>query len=237
MARRGAGPVAAAVGVALWLALSGPAVADYDTGMAAYEKGDFAAALTHFQADGAAGHAPSQAALGILYARGEGVGKDYAEAAEWFRKAARQGHAKAQHLLGRILFSDALGSRDVPQALEWFEKSAAQNYPPADLALFSIYYRGEDVAKDLERAAGHARRAAEAGLVSAQLQYGYMLLHGEGVQSQPQEAYFWFFLLAQQANADGISMLAQLPEDALTTEERLEAERRALAWQPTTPAQ
>ena len=38
-------------------------------------------------------------ALGVSYAKGEGVAEDKAEAAEWYRKSAEQGYADAQYNL------------------------------------------------------------------------------------------------------------------------------------------
>jgi hypothetical protein len=231
--RRGTGVAAAA---ALWLGLAGPALADYEAGLKAYTEGDYAEALKNFRADAEAGHAPSQAALAILYVHGHGVEANLATAVRWFTMAAEQGLPNAQHLLGRIYFSDALGPRDVAKAIHWFEKASAQHFGYSDLALFSIYYKGDGVAQDLAKAAEHARRAAEAGIEAAQLQYGYMLFKGEGVERQIDEAYFWFFLAAQRGNMDGVSMATQIPLDALSSEKRLELERRALNWKPTEAA-
>jgi len=221
-----------ALPAALALCLAAPARADYDAGMAAYRSGDYAEALKHFQADAEAGDAPSQAALGILYVRGEGVEKDVGKAAEWFGKAAAQGNAGSQHLLARLLFSGALGERDVPKAIEWFEKASAQGYGFSDLALYAIYYKGDGVEKDLAKAETHARRAAESGLLNAQFQYGYLLLgNDEGVPRRIEDAYFWLFLAAQTGLQDAISLLTEISHDELPTERRMGIERRAMAWQ------
>ena len=42
------------------------------------------------------GEAAAQYALGLRYARGEGLNEDASEAAKWFLEAAEQGHADAQ---------------------------------------------------------------------------------------------------------------------------------------------
>jgi uncharacterized protein len=216
---------------ALVVALVAPALADYDAGMTAYHSGNFAEALRQFRADAEAGNAPSQAALAVLYARGEGVEKDMATAAVWFGKAAAQGHAGSQHLLGRLLMSGALGKPDTAKAIEWFEKAAAQGYGLSDLALFSIYYKGNGVTKDLEKAELHARRAAESGLPSAQLQYGYFLLGGdEGVARRVEDAYFWLYIAAHAGLEDAIPLLTQIPYEELPSERRLEIERQVAAW-------
>ena len=48
------------------------------------------------------GDANAQAALGMMYAEGEGVRQDYAEAAKWWRRAAEQGHVYSQGNLGMM---------------------------------------------------------------------------------------------------------------------------------------
>ena len=48
------------------------------------------------------GDAQAQVYLGLMYATGEGVGKNEAEAIRWYRAAAEQGQAQAQFLLGSM---------------------------------------------------------------------------------------------------------------------------------------
>lgn len=73
-----------------------PASADYDSGVAAYQRGDFAAAIEEWRAPAEAGEVAAQFSLGSLYFNGEGVSQDFDAAEKWFRKAAEQGHAGGQ---------------------------------------------------------------------------------------------------------------------------------------------
>src|ERR687886_578075 len=52
---------------------------------------------------GNAGDAEAQAALGVMYAYGDGLPQDWSLAVEWSRKAADQGNAWAQANLGLYL--------------------------------------------------------------------------------------------------------------------------------------
>ena len=72
----------------LALAVSGPAAADFDEGIAAYKRGDFQTAYKAFLPPARAGHADAQYGLGFLYLEGRGVKRDYAESVKWYRKAA-----------------------------------------------------------------------------------------------------------------------------------------------------
>ena len=51
-------------------------------------------------------YAPSQYALGLMYATGRGLPQDHVEAMRWYRLAAEQGFAPAQASLG-VLYSSA----------------------------------------------------------------------------------------------------------------------------------
>ena len=63
-----------AVIVALALALGAPVAAQtYGTALEAYERGDYAAALSEFRLLAEQGDAPAQSALGSMYHFGQGV--------------------------------------------------------------------------------------------------------------------------------------------------------------------
>jgi len=73
------------------LRLPVPARADYAAGLAAYQRGDYAAALREWRPLAEQGHALAQLQLGVMYYVGRGVAKDYTQAVRWYRKAAAQG--------------------------------------------------------------------------------------------------------------------------------------------------
>jgi len=89
-------------GGVLALALFGAAMAGpLEDGEAAYQKGDYAAAMSYWHPLAEQGDAAAQANLGLMYDTGSGVPQDYAEALVWYRKAADQGYAIAQFNLGQ----------------------------------------------------------------------------------------------------------------------------------------
>ncbi len=79
-----------------------PAEADFNPGVAAYKRGDYATALRELRPLAEQGHASAQFNLGLMYNNGLGVPQDYAEALQWYRKAAEQGHATAQFMWGLV---------------------------------------------------------------------------------------------------------------------------------------
>ena len=69
------------------------ATADFETGLKAYKRGEYAAAHREWLPLADQGDAQAQFNLGLMYANGRGVPQDAAQALTWFRKAAAQGHA------------------------------------------------------------------------------------------------------------------------------------------------
>ena len=103
-----------------------PAQADFAEGLAAYDGGDYAAALRTWRALAEAGHLEAQVALASLYMNGEGVPPDRAAALHWYARAGQAGHPVAQLNLGDI-YNRGLGvPRDVVAAYVWFSLAAAQ---------------------------------------------------------------------------------------------------------------
>ncbi len=120
----------AVVGALLFSA--GSAWADFDDGVAAYERGDFATAVQEFRPLAEQGVAEAQFILGLIYAIGSGIPKDKAEAFKWYRKAAEQGYADAQYNLG-IMYDKGRGvPEDKAEALKWWRKAAEQGHEDAN---------------------------------------------------------------------------------------------------------
>ena len=74
--------------------------ADFQKGLTAYERGDYATALREWTPLAEQGVADAQYNLGVMYGNGKGVPKDYETAVKWYRLAAKQGNASAQFNLG-----------------------------------------------------------------------------------------------------------------------------------------
>ena len=104
--------------------LAGIAAADFQQGLAAYNRGDFQTALEQWQPLADAGDPTAQTALGEMYYNGRGVVADRATAASWFLKAADQGHISAQYALGRLYELGDGVNRDLVQAYMWLHLAA-----------------------------------------------------------------------------------------------------------------
>jgi uncharacterized protein len=78
----------------LWIALAtviilqSTAFAGFDEGVAAFDRGDFKAALREFRRSAAHGDARAQYNMAVMYRTGQGVDRNYQEADRWYRNAA-----------------------------------------------------------------------------------------------------------------------------------------------------
>ncbi len=137
-----------AVGLAVTAPAPGSALADWESGQAAYERGDIAAALEAWTPLAEAGDARAQAALGSLYIHGQGVAVDHAKALHWTRLAAEQGDVTGQFNMGTI-YAGGLGvERDYAVAADWFARAGEQDDAASRFNLGVLYARGLGVPKD-----------------------------------------------------------------------------------------
>lgn len=84
------GSTARRAGFALlfFLSVAAPASADFQSGLTAYQRGDYATALREWSAAAESGNATAQLYLGLMYERGQGVPVNPAEARKWYERAA-----------------------------------------------------------------------------------------------------------------------------------------------------
>ena len=78
-----------------------------------------------------AGHAFSQANLGVMYINGNGVPQDYKLAVKWYMKSAEQGHVQAQVNLGTIYYAGEGVRQNYKLAAKWYKKAAKQGHAQA----------------------------------------------------------------------------------------------------------
>lgn len=81
--------------VTLMLASGVSVAADFNAGMAAYDRQDYRTAAEEFSALAEAGDYHAQYMLGRMYAQGNGVAQDNVQAHKWYNIAASRGHTHA----------------------------------------------------------------------------------------------------------------------------------------------
>jgi uncharacterized protein len=93
--------------------------------IAAFERGDYPAAISLFRLLAEQGDATAQFRLGVMCVKGQGTSRSYTEAVKWFRMAADQGVAYAQFNLG-VMYASGYGvAQNYIEAHKWFNLAAA----------------------------------------------------------------------------------------------------------------
>jgi len=140
---------------------------DFETGLAAYEAGDYKAALREWEPLAIEGSARAQYHLALMYAQAQGVERDWAEAARLNLLAAEQGLVEAQFFMGFLYATGNGVPEDDAEAVRWYRNLAKSGYAMGQWALGDQYRKGEGVPKDYVIAYMWFNLAAAAGLDEA----------------------------------------------------------------------
>ena len=114
---------------------------DFEKGLQAYGRGDYATAIQIWRPLAERGNAEAQLGIGdILY-----IGKNYKEALPWYLRSAKQGNAKAQHSLAMIYGGAEGVPQNFAQANKWLMKAAERGRALAQYDLGLVYSKGRGV--------------------------------------------------------------------------------------------
>lgn len=148
------------------LLLTAPAGAQsVKSGIEAWRRSDYAAALAAWQPLAAKGNPDAMFNLGQAYRLGRGVPTDVTRAQNWYHRAARAGHVEAQAQLGMSLFQ--LGNQAA--GLRWLKTAADKGEPRAQLLYGTALFNGDGVARDMCVAHQFVSRSAAQGLAPAKI--------------------------------------------------------------------
>ncbi len=168
---RPAAIVAIVLGLAAPVALAADDGAGFlhaDTGLEAYRRLDFAAALGAWRPLARRGDARAQTWIGLMHAEGKGVARDHAEAVRWLTRAASQGYAEAEFRLGVIHEFGHGMPEDKPRARHYFRLAADHAHVEAQIRLSVFHELGIGTALDLVSAHMWADIAARIAQTHAQ---------------------------------------------------------------------
>jgi TPR repeat protein len=143
----------------LMLSVSHAAIAgDYEDGLAAGEKGDFATALRLWTPLAEQGDAKAQYNLGFMFEEGKDVAQDYKTAVKWFTLAAKQGNYQAQYSLG-IMYDVGKGvEQDYVKAHMWLSIAVSAD---SSLSPFRDYIAKKMNPAQIEKAQETANRCVK----------------------------------------------------------------------------
>ena len=163
-----------------------------EEGQAAYDSGNYAAALSYWKPLADQGAAAAQYKLAGLYQFGLGVDRDSALAVTYIRKAAEQGWAEAQSSLSDLYAVGQGVPQDYAQAVIWGRKAAEQGLAVAQYNLGYSYESGQGVPQDYAQALVWYRRAADQDFATAQYALGLLYDQGLGVSQDYGQAIAWY---------------------------------------------
>lgn len=154
--------------------------ADFNTGLAAYEKGDFETAIKVWTPLAEKGDAAAQFNLGVIYQNARGVPRDNRQGFYWFRQAGEQGHAKAMLNVAFAYSTGAGVGQNYQEAFIWMRKAADKGLILAQYNLAIMLYNGWGTARNGKAAQVWMDMAAKAGMEEAQKKLEIMQgKHGE----------------------------------------------------------
>ena len=135
---------AAALALAGALLASGPCAAQYEIGMRALERGDYAEAWLILKPMAEAGDARAQNDVAVMHALGLGVPASMETAAAWLERAAEGGIAEARARLGWMYYRGIGVPADVSRAAHWSRLAAEQGHPWAQSNYGYLLDHGDD---------------------------------------------------------------------------------------------
>ena len=138
-------------------------VADVKTGVDAWTRGEYEAAVKQWREPALKGDPDAQFNMGQAYKMGRGVKTDLVVALDWYKKAAARGHLQAADSYGHLLHY--MGK--VPESLPYLQASADRGDPRGQYLLGTELFNGVHIEKDWLRAYALMTRASSAGMAPA----------------------------------------------------------------------
>jgi TPR repeat protein len=150
--------------------------ADYQAGLDAYHRADYARAMEEWQeviakppqAVAPATFAETHYAIGMLHWQGFGVPKDLHQAYSWLKKAADLDHAGAQAKLGYLYAEGLVVEQSFDRAFSWFSKAAKQGDVDGQYNLGVFYLNGLGTEQNPTMAAQYLAAASAQGDADAE---------------------------------------------------------------------
>lgn len=167
-------------------------------------------ALAWYERAAEQGNAAAMHAIGNLYYRGDGaphVTQDFTLAAAWYRRAAEEGYAPGQRDFAAVLMDGTGVEKDEAEGFRWLRRAAEQEDAHAQFNLALHLGTLQDASARGESMTWFIR-AAEQGLVDAQVNVGWCFLKGEGVEKDVEAALTWLRRAVDQGDAEAQYMLA-----------------------------
>ncbi len=202
--------------------LTSIATAGYDEGAAAYERGDYKAALEELYPLAEAGDPNSEWLVAVMYRDRLGMDRApdkatsderKATALKFMRRAAEHDVPYAMYDLARMYMENRWGPPDPDAAKKWVVRAAERGTPDFALSLGMMYYGGDNflqIPQSYPDALQWVRRAADQRFALAEHVMGVLLEQGRAIPADVNEAVDWYTRAANQGFSGAQGSLGDL---------------------------
>lgn len=185
--------------------------APIDDAVAAYQRGDRAAARAAFERLAAQGVPAAAYNLAVMHLRRELPHASDREALRWMTRSAEAGFVTAMVALAELHEQGRGGlSVDLATAVLWYRRAAEAGSVEAQVAVGTAHYLGRGAARDAAAAARWFRLAAQGGDAGAMYLFASMAEHGEGIPKDLQEARYWYAAAARNGEVGAAEKAREL---------------------------
>ena len=202
------------------------AYADFKSGMAAAQSGDYATAYEQWQPLAEQGGVQAQFSIGLLHSKQLIPQASPEEAVKWYLMAANNNHTHAQFNVG-IKYDKGHGvEQNAAEAFNWYFKAANNGHPQAQLNVANMYRDGRGIEHDNEQAATWYQASSINNIPQAQANLALVYYSGTGLQQDVMMAYVWA-VLASEAD-DRFTPIKELVAEGLSSDDKVLGDTKAL---------
>ncbi|MEM1196050.1 MAG: tetratricopeptide repeat protein [Pseudomonadota bacterium] len=166
------------------------------------DEGRDAEAYAMAQSSADAGNARGHEWLGWMYEEGRGVEANLRLAVSHYREAITGGRNHARWRVG-VLIDQGEAEGTLEEAVALFEEAARDNFTNAMVSLAVMKATGRGTPTDYPGALEFYMRAARMGNAHGVQGVGVLLMLGQGIDKNPEEAAAWFLTSAMAGNETG----------------------------------
>ncbi len=210
--------------------------ADFERGLALYQRGDVTGAADEWKLDAEEGNVVAAFLLGHMYKSGNGVVKSDRLALPYFVQAGEAGHPAAQVQAALYYYSgndDADIDQDYRLAGFWFDKAALQFSGEAQYYLGVMHRLGQGSPRNRAEGLRWLMLSSNKVYVPSFLDLAEIFAKGEGVVEEPIKAAMYLDLARRYispSEAETVSQVQDKLKVYISDEAWVEGRRQAELW-------
>ena len=201
---------------------------DFDTALAAANKGDYETARRVWKPLAEHGDVLAEYNIGYMNYNGHGGAKNYKEALKWYTLSALHGNNVARYALGVIYESGDIVEKDYKLAAAWYQLAANEGYGKAQFNLGMIYIRDEIGNSKYNEGLKLIHDAAKSGQSKAHFNLGIFYRDGELLTKNDFKSYIWLTIASNDKNILNAITEKELVSKNLSPEQILNGEKIAI---------